>query len=339
MLGKTNVEYFLERNLDTKIAEERDRILYEALLKEKLIETEETMVNRHGKIIHTIKGASPIYNESKELLCLVGYSLDVTRMKEAEGKLKSYAVQLEQKNEDLLHFANATSHDLKTPLRSIASYLQLLEKKNTEKLDDDSKSLIAHTVKSVKHLNQLISDIYQYSIADRHDKSVEVTDLNDIVANTIRHLEHLISEKNADIQYSKLPLLKMIPSHAGMIFSNLLSNAIKYNHSARPQVIIGCEVKEDEYIIRVADNGIGISEEYQSQIFEIFRRLHSSEEYEGTGVGLAICKRIIANYGGKIWVESESGRGAVFYFSLSKASTDPSLPGNIFSLRDYAKTA
>ncbi len=339
MIGKTNADYFRARNLDVEVAAQRDRILIDALGKEESVETEESYVDRYGKKRHSIKGATPLYNEDKsELLCLIGYSLDITDIKEAEQKLKEYAIELEKKNEDLHHFVNATSHDLKTPLRNIASYLQLIERKNHAILDDDSRSMMAYTVKSVKHLNQLINDIYHYSVADQNDKPAEITDLNSVLDRILLEMERIINEKSAEIKFSKLPAIKAAPSHMGMIFSNLIGNAIKYNTSEKPEINISAQITETEYIISVADNGIGIAPEYNKQIFEMFRRLHTSEEYEGTGVGLAICTKIIDNYGGKLWVESEPGKGSVFHFSLSRQIADPEHVAN-HQIQPYNKFA
>ena len=313
------MDYFRERNLDLKVAVERDRLLHEALGRECPIQLEETYVNRHGDLKHSLKGASPIYDDDKKLLCLIGYSLDITGIKEAEQKLKEYSVQLERKNGDLQHFVNATSHDLKTPLRNIASYLQLLERKNRGKLDEDSLSMIDYTVKSVKQLNQLIGDIYQYSVADRKDTLIESVDLNKILNETLKQLETNLKEKKAEIVYRELPHLRVTTAHISLLFSNLIGNGIKYNASLKPVVTIDWNETESEFIFSISDNGIGIPEEYRNKVFEIFQRLHTSEAYEGTGVGLAICKKIVDNYNGRIWVEGEEGRGSIFYFSLSKA--------------------
>jgi light-regulated signal transduction histidine kinase (bacteriophytochrome) len=269
---------------------------------------------------------------------MVAYSLDITPIKEAERKLKEYAVELERKNEDLRHFVNATSHDLKSPLRNVVSHLQLLERKNQEKLDKDSLSLIAFVIKSVKHLNQLIDDIYHYSVAERDERTAEVTELDHILEAILLDMEDLISQKSASIQFSRLPVIKAFPSHMGMIFSNLIGNALKYNTSNHPHIKIDCQTTPREFIISVSDNGIGIAPEYRKQIFEIFRRLHTSDEYEGTGVGLAICSKIVENYGGRIWVESEPGKGSVFYFSLNREVVDIESQGShkILSYKKFA---
>ncbi len=324
LIGKTNVDYFNFRKLDPKGAIERERMMSEALNNRKAVEFEETFTDRHGNTKCSMKGVSPIYNASDNTLNgLVGYAFDITQIKEAEKKLKEYAIELERKNDDLRHFVNATSHDLKSPLRNIASHLQLLLRRNAGKLDKESVDMVAYTIKSVKHLNQLISDIYQYSIADRNDKPLEMADMNIVLEQSIKQIDEIIKSKNAEIVYSKLPVLKMAPSHINMLFSNLIGNAIKYNTSLSPRVTVQAVISDTEHIISVADNGIGIAPEYQKQVFEIFRRLHTSNEYEGTGVGLAICSKIVDNYGGKIWVESEPGKGSVFYFTLDKELVEP----------------
>lgn len=324
MMGKTNADFFKARNTDPAIAEERERFISDALNQKAPIEKEETWMTKDHTIKHVLNGASPVYGKDGEtLLSVICYSLDITHIKEAEKKLKEYAIELERKNDDLHHFVNATSHDLKSPLRNIASHLQLLEKRNIDNLDAGSLELISHTVKSVKHLNQLIGDIYQYSVADRSDKPLKKTDMNQLLENTLSEMSELIHDKNAAIKCNNLPVIKVADVHMSMLLTNLIGNAITYNTSAHPQVMIDCETTNEEYIFSISDNGIGIEEQYRKQVFEIFQRLHNSGEYNGTGVGLAICSKIADNYGGKIWVESEPGQGSVFYFSLSKAITDP----------------
>ena len=321
LIGKTNVDYFKFRKLDLKGAHEREKMMKEALSNGTGVEFEETFVDKNGTSKYSIKGVSPIRSDN-ELSGLVGYSFNITEIKEAEKKMKEYAVELERKNDEMHHFVNATSHDLKSPLRNIASHLQLLLRRNAGKLDQESVWLIAYTIKSVKQLNQLISDIYQYSVADRNDKPLEMADLNLLLETSIKQMEDMITSKNADIIHSNLPTLKMAPAHIGMLFSNLVGNALKYNTSLKPQVMISASTTDTEHIISIADNGIGIAAEYQEQIFKIFQRLHTSSEYKGTGVGLAICCKIVDNYGGRIWVESELGKGSTFFFSLDKEMVD-----------------
>lgn len=324
MVGKTNEEYFKMRGFDISGAHEREQILHEAMQKQAGVEHEETMPDRYGKVRTSIKGAAPVYNADKsELLTLIGYSLDITSIKEAERQVRDYALELERRNEELQHFVYATSHDLKSPLRNISSHLQILQRRNSNNLDADSQELINYTVQSVKHLNQLINDIYQYSVADRNDKPTETVSLVQVVSTIVSDHRTAINERDAKVVYGNLPELKMAPGHINMVLTNLISNAIKYNKSMHPTVHVYSHESDTEFIFTVADNGIGIPEEYHKQIFEIFRRLHTADTYEGTGVGLAICKKIIENYGGRIWVESEQGKGSKFCFSLLKTVVMP----------------
>jgi PAS domain S-box-containing protein len=323
MLGKTNTEYFAAKGWSIKDAEERERFLNEALEKEATVQMEEKLIDRLGNTKYSLKGASPIYSDNNDLLCLVGYSIDVTGMKEAEKKMTQYAVELEKKNEDMRNFVRATSHDLKTPLRNIASFLQLIERRNAQKLDDDSMSMIAYTVKSVKHLNQLINDIYQYSVADHADKEVVIADFNQLLDEALKKTSGVVNSKHAHITVADLPFLEVAPEQIIVVFTNLINNALKYNTSENPEVKINCSITADEYIFSVSDNGIGIADEYRDRIFGMFQRLHSAEEYDGTGMGLAICNKIIEKYGRKIWVESEKGKGSTFYFSLAKENVSP----------------
>lgn len=324
LIGKTNTEYFSAQGLSMDKAREREQLLRAALKKQGVAQAEETMVNKVGQIKHSLKGAAPIFSEDKkELLCLVGYSLDITPIKEAETKMKAYANELEKKNDALRHFVHATSHDLKTPLRNIASFLQLIEKRNVGNLDDNSKSMISHTIKSVRHLNRLIHDIYQYSVADDDSQEVYIADFNQVLSNVMKQMSITLDDKNASIQSASLPMLEVAPEHIALVFRNLIGNAVKYNNSMKPELKINCQITNTEYVFSFADNGIGIDEQYREQIFEMFQRLHNTEEYDGTGMGLAICSRIIGNYGGKIWVESQKGIGSTFYFTLLKEIVSP----------------
>ena len=155
-----------------------------------------------------------------------------------------------------------------------------------------------------------------------------MADLNVLLDQCLKEMGDMIATKNAVVTHDTLPVLKIAPSHINMLFSNLIGNALKYNTSLKPQVMIRATVTDTAHIISIADNGIGIAPEYQQQIFEIFQRLHTASEYEGTGVGLAICSKIADNYGGRIWVESEPGKGSTFYFMLDKEMVDPTIHEN-----------
>lgn len=234
---------------------------------------------------------------------------------EQENKLRQVISELERVNDGLKQFAYVTSHDLKTPLRNISTYLQLLRRRNV--LDTESNEMVDKAVTSVKHLNQLITDIFMYTTTGINAVEEEALDTNKVMQDVKSDIQAILDEKKVVLIIpSDLPSVRINRTQAIHVFSNMIGNAIKYNTSAIPKVEIGCKQDGDFIEFTVADNGIGIAEEYQEQIFEIFKRLHTQQEYEGTGIGLAICKKIVEGYGGKIRVESTPGKGSKFVFTL-----------------------
>ncbi|MFN8322466.1 MAG: ATP-binding protein [Chitinophagales bacterium] len=251
------------------------------------------------------------------LILMVVYLIVINRDAE-EDKLRKGNLELERINTGLKQFAYVTSHDLKTPLRNISTYLQLLRRRN--KLDDESNQMIESAVNSVKHLNQLISDIFLYTTTDFKNKLTESVDLNLVMDNIKEDIKAIATEQNVELSIpEKMPTVKVNVTQAMHVFSNLIGNAIKYNTSSKPKVSVSFSRLDDKIEFTVKDNGIGIDKKYHEQIFEIFKRLHTQEEYEGTGIGLAICKKIIESYGGEIRIESETGKGSCFIFTLPAA--------------------
>jgi len=241
----------------------------------------------------------------------------IIRKRTAEATIQEGMInELERVNSGLQQFAYVTSHDLKTPLRNISTYLQLLRRKNV--LDEDSNDMVDRAVKSVKHLNQLITDIFLYTTTDFKNESAEVVDMNVLLNDMREDFKALLTETNTTLNIAaNIPKIKVSQIQVTHVFSNLIANALKYNKSANPTINISYIPLAKGFVeFTVADNGIGIEEQYQEQIFEIFKRLHTQEEYEGTGIGLAICKKIIESYGGSIRVESQLGKGAKFIFTL-----------------------
>lgn len=234
---------------------------------------------------------------------------------EQEKKMKEVITELETVNAGLKQFAYVTSHDLKTPLRNISTYLQLLRRRNT--LDSESNEMIENAVKSVKHLNQLITDIFMYATTDFKTEMGEQLDMNLLMNDVRSDIKAIIQEKKVVLIIpGDLPQINVNRTQAMHVFSNLIGNAIKYNKSEIPKVELSFK-QEGKFIeFTITDNGIGIDEKYREQIFEIFKRLHTQEEYEGTGIGLAICKKIVESYGGRIRMKSEVGQGSKFIFTL-----------------------
>ncbi len=231
--------------------------------------------------------------------------------------LTSKLEELERSNAQLQKFAYITSHDLKEPLRTIASFIQLLQRRNNKKLDEKSNEYISFAVDGVKRMQSIINDILTFSRIDAIPNKVTDLDLNIALAETKKNLHNTIRESKAKINIlTPLPTIKISKLHAHQIFQNLISNAIKFKGDRKPVVDISCTKEGGFYKFRVKDNGIGIDKKYHKKIFEMFQRLHSSEVYRGTGIGLAICKKIIEIHGGEIWIESELDQGTTFFFTL-----------------------
>jgi signal transduction histidine kinase len=319
IIGKTDREYFAMRNLNPDVGEERVQRIQEAIVSKQVIEWEELFTDRNGNTFVKYKVITPVLDENQELKSLLAYSLDISKIKESEKLIKNYAEELERSNQELKQFAYVSSHDLKSPLRNITNYLQLLERHCKDKIDAEDMELLTAANYSARHLNQLIGDLLLYTTTDQRDKPLEEVSLNKIIQNVVSGIQHTIEERRVQLEIEEhLPVVKGHAATLNILFSNLIENGIKYNHSNPPTIKISAVEHKDFYEVHVRDNGIGINEAYLNSIFIIFKRLHISEEYEGTGIGLAICKKIIESNGGKIWVTSTEGVGSTFSFTFPK---------------------
>ncbi|HXG31270.1 MAG TPA: ATP-binding protein, partial [Thermodesulfobacteriota bacterium] len=202
------------------------------------------------------------------------------------------------------------------PLRMVASYMQLLERRYKDKLDNDAKEFISYAVDGSKRMQRLINDLLMYSRVGTRGKPFEQTDCNTVLDKALNNLKIAIEERKALVTHDPLPTVMGDPTQLIQLFQNLIGNAIKFCNGRRPEVHIGVESKSGDWLFSVRDNGIGIAPEYFERIFVIFQRLHNKEEYSGTGIGLAVCKKIVERHGGRIWVESELGKGTTFCFTI-----------------------
>jgi light-regulated signal transduction histidine kinase (bacteriophytochrome) len=225
---------------------------------------------------------------------------------------------LKRSNQELEQFAYVASHDLQEPLRMVASFTQLLQKRYKDKLDQDANEFIYYAVDGATRMQSLINDLLKFSRVGTQGKQFKATDMNVVLDKVKLDLSQLIFATKANIIIEALPVIMADDSQMMQLFQNLLSNAIKFRGERSPRIHISSEVKQDEWIFSVRDNGIGIESKDFDKIFEIFQRLHNEEEYEGSGIGLAICKKIVQRHGGKIWVESKLNEGTTFYFSIPK---------------------
>lgn len=227
--------------------------------------------------------------------------------------------ELKQANEDLKQFAYIASHDLKEPLRMISSFTQIIQRITEKHLDEKQKQYFDFVTEGVGRMNGLLDGLLKYATVGNNEQEIGLVDLNDVLAVCQSNLKVRIEETEASLIIDPLPTVQGSMQLLTQLYQNLLTNALKFiKPGVKPVIKIGVAESEEKHIIFVQDNGIGILEEHKEKIFEIFHRLHPQTEYEGTGIGLAICQKIVKRLDGSIWVESETGGGATFYVSLLK---------------------
>ena len=239
------------------------------------------------------------------------YGSDLTERRKAREAL-------ERSNRDLEQFAYVASHDLQEPLRAIVGFLQLLQNRYADKVDDRGRHYIDRSVRAAHRMQTLIRELLTLSRVNSKGTTFRPTDLNPLVRSVLDNLQPMVQEKKAEVICGPLPALSVDQGQIRSLFQNLLVNALRYNESAAPRVDIGFEELDDSYLFRVQDNGIGISPQFHQRIFIVFQRLHTDSDYPGTGLGLALCKRIVERHGGTIWVETNPAGGSLFHFTLPK---------------------
>jgi signal transduction histidine kinase len=232
------------------------------------------------------------------------------------AKILHYQNELERSNKELSDFTHTASHDLKAPLRRIASYCDILKEDAADRLNDEDRAILGRMIVNAGRMQQLIDGLLTYSLIQYEKEEREYIDLNEMVAEIIDEFEPQILECHAKIEIEALPEFDAYPLRMRQLFTNLISNALKYRCEKAPLIHISSIASEGMVTFRVRDNGQGIPQQYHKDIFHDFKRLHSNEEIEGTGLGLPICRKIVQMHGGKIWVESEPGAGSTFVFTI-----------------------
>ncbi len=241
-----------------------------------------------------------------------------TKRRQTENELKATAAKLARSNADLEQFAYVASHDLKEPLRAISGSVQILQEHYRNRLGTEADEVIKHTVDGATRMQTLIDDLLTYSRLTSREAPIELTDSNLVMQEVLANLERAIGESKAVVTNDPLPVVKADRTQLLQVFQNLISNGIKYRSERTPKIHVSAEDNGGEWLFAFRDNGIGISPQYADRIFRIFQRLHTRKEYPGTGIGLAVCKKIVERHGGRIWVESEPEEGSTFYFTMPK---------------------
>jgi PAS domain S-box-containing protein len=241
---------------------------------------------------------------------------DITDRKKTELKLAEQTVTTQRINQELEQFTYMVSHDLQEPLRMITGFLNLLEEESSELTDPSAREYIHFAVDGAARMKMMIQDLLKYSRLDSTKEDLELVDIKKVVNEVLDVLQNNIKESGAKVVVQSLPTIRTNPTLFHQIMLNLLSNAIKYRSDDQPQIEVGCKYENNHWVFYVNDNGVGIDPKHFEKIFIVFHRLHSKTQYPGTGIGLAICKKIVEKLGGTIWVDSQSKTGSTFYFSL-----------------------
>ncbi len=253
---------------------------------------------------------------------VVGAAEDITKRKRAEEEIKTHAEELTRSNRELEQFAYVASHDLQEPLRTVTGFAQLLSRRYTGKLDAEADEFIGFITTGVARMKSLIEDLLAYSRVQREHQAAGVVALDEVLATALANLGGAIGAAGARVTHSPLPALAVDPHQFAQLFQNLIGNAIKFRRESAPVVHLGAEQRPNHWLFSVADNGIGIDAASAERVFMLFHRLHTRDQYEGNGIGLTICKKIVELHGGRIWVEPtpEGGSGTVFHFTLPAAA-------------------
>ena len=324
-VGKTDFDFFTAEHAQQALDDEQE-----------LMRTGKPMVNREeketwpdGSVSWVSTTKQCLRDDNGAIVGTFGISRDITARKLAEEALAVKTEELLRSNRDLEQFAYVASHDLQEPLRMIASYTQLLARRYQNRLDKEADEFIDYAVQGAVRLQVLINDLLAYSRLGTRGKPFERIDCNEVLKRAVENCKIAIQDANAVITSSNLPVIVGDGTQWTQLFQNLLSNAIKFHGPEPPRIQIQAELKPAplsqetpvcEWVFSVSDNGIGIEPQYYERIFVIFQRLHAREEYPGTGIGLAICKKIVERHGGRIWVESTIGRGTTFFFTAPQMS-------------------
>ena len=300
------------RFIATDEQEEALESISNAVMEKGYVKSEEhTIVTRAGIQVPVDMSIALVKDKGNKLLGLVCILRDITERARTRA-------ELERSNRELDNYTYAISHDLKEPLRSIGLLSEFILEDYKELLDETGKNYVNQMIDASNRMTKLINDLLLLSRVGRIHTDTDEVGLNMLLNEIMIDLEAMIKDRGAKILVGKLPTIEIPVVWMKQLFTNLISNGMKFNESPTPLVEVECEERQNDYLFSVNDNGIGIEEQYQKQIFALFKRLHTQDEYPGTGAGLSICKKIVESIGGSIWVESRPGNGSTFFFTYPK---------------------
>ncbi len=284
-------------------------------------DVEEHVVRGEKLYVEVLK--SPVYDHEGRPVGVQGLYWDVTARRRAEEQLKKTLAELERSNKELQQFAAVASHDMHAPLRRLATLSEMIQGHCRGKVDAGICELLEFMATSVDHMQELIEDLLTHSRVGASDKPLEPVDCNSIVKKALTNLSVAIHDGGVEVDVSELPTVVASRVEMIQLFQNLIGNAVKYRNQDHPRVEVRSELQEDYWLFRIMDNGIGIPAKDRDKVFETFQRLHSDDQYPGTGIGLATCKKIVERFDGKIWVEPREDQGCEFLFTLPTGTVTP----------------
>ncbi len=318
IINKNDFDYTKMRGIDDSTAKKRWELFEEAVEKKEKVVWMDEHPTKEGNVNYILRHFYP-YFEKNKLKFVIGYGLDITERKKIELKLNDALDSVKKTNDELEQFAYVASHDLQEPLRMVTGFLTQLEKKYGDALDEKAKEYIYYAVDGAKRMRQIILDLLEYSRVGKTDENVKDINLNDLVKEIEVLHSKQIKELHAEILYQNLPIITAHKTPIRQVFQNLISNSLKYNKvGVPPHIEIHANEKGDFWEFSISDNGIGINQEFFEKIFIIFQRLHNRDKFNGTGIGLALTKKILENIGGEIRVTSKENEGSTFHFTIPK---------------------
>ena len=303
--------------LDIVLPEDRNAVRESAakMLKgERSLGYEFRILTKQAVVKWVVETVAPVYYQGRQ--ATLGNVMDITEQKQAKERLTQVVAEMKRSNTELEQFAYVVSHDLQEPLRMVASYTQLLARRYHGRLDADADDFINYAVDGAERMRALLNDLLEYSRVGTRGKPFKLIYSEDVLDQAITNLKVAIEDSGALVNHDYLPMLVADEGQLMQLFQNLIGNAIKFCNQQSPRIHVSAEKRDRVWVFSVRDNGIGIDPQHAQRIFEMFKRLHTKEEYPGTGMGLAICKKIVKRHGGHIWVHSQPEEGSTFYFSI-----------------------